>query len=248
MNRRELARGACALMIARSLPTDGVGSMFQQPLRAPKALAQKTVAGVRIVDSAAAKRATDLARESSPEFLFNHAMRTYLFGALTGQSQALRFDYELLYLASILHDIGLTEKFMGSLPFEIQGAQAASDFLKQQGLSESQREVVWDGIALHSSIVGDFKRPEVSLVGAGAGCDVVGPDFKQVNRQQVDEVVRAFPRLNFKTEFVKTCATVVRRYPAVAHNGFMRDIRDRYVPDFRDRNICDKIAESSFDQ
>jgi hypothetical protein len=221
--------------------------MFQRPSRGPKPWAHRTVAGIRIIDSAVAKRATELARESSPEFLFNHSMRTYLFGALIGHSKGFRFDDELVFLASILHDIGLTEKYMGSLPFEIQGAQAASDFLKQQGVSESQREIVWDGIALHASAFGDFKRPEISLVGTGAGCDVIGPDFNHVNRQQVEEVVRAFPRLNFKSEFVKTCASVVKRYPAAAH-GFMRDIRDRYVPGFHDRNICDRIAESAFDE
>jgi len=48
-------------------------------------------------------------------------MRTYLFGALVGRSQKMDFDMELLYLACILHDIGLTTRFMRERPFEIEG-------------------------------------------------------------------------------------------------------------------------------
>jgi len=250
MNRRELTKGTCALLMAHSLHASAIhpGVVALQRSGPPQASAHKTVAGVRLVDSALASKATELARGCSPEFLFNHAMRTYLFGAITGRSQGLQFDEELLYVSSVLHDVGLTEKFMGLLPFEIQGAQAASEFLKREGVPENQRDIVWDGIAMHASVIGGFKRPEISLVGAGAGCDVVGPDLTHVTRQQVEEVVHAFPRLNFKTEFVKTCVTVIRRYPAAARNGFMRDIRDRYMPDFHGPNICDKIAESDFDE
>lgn len=211
-------------------------------------LVAKTVAGIRLVDSRIAIEATDLTRRSSPEFLFNHAMRTYLFGALAGKARGDRFDDELLYLACVLHDIGMTESFMGPLPFPVQGAQVATEFLEKRGVSDEQRAVIWDGIALHASVAGQFKRPEVSLVGVGAGYDVLGPNFAELTRQAAEEIVRAFPRLRFKTEFVRTCAGVVRRYPNAASSGFMRDIRDRQVPEFHARNACDRIAESPFDE
>ena len=68
-----------------------------------------------------------MARETSPPFLFNHSMRTYLFGALLGKD--LAFDHELLFLACILHDLGLTDRYAGEKPFEIEGAEAARKFL-----------------------------------------------------------------------------------------------------------------------
>ncbi len=75
-----------------------------------------------------ARKAVDLARESSPAYLFNHTMRTYLFASLTGRALGQRFDEELLFLACTLHDLGLTERFQGDLPFELQGAEAARAF------------------------------------------------------------------------------------------------------------------------
>jgi hypothetical protein len=246
MNRRELAKGICCALVGSVMPSSDPPIGVSPPTSNPRLA--KTVAGVRIVDSKIAIEATELARQSSPEFLFNHAMRTYLFGALAGKVRGCQFDDELLYLACILHDIGLTENFMGPLPFEVQGAQAAAEFLEKRGVSGDQRSVIWDAIALHASAAGGFKRPEISLVGVGAGYDVIGPDSAELTREATEDVVRAFPRLRFKTEFVKTCATVVRRYPNAASSGFMRDIRDRHMPDFHARNACDRIAESSFDE
>jgi len=206
------------------------------------------VAGIAFVDSKIATEATKLAQEASPPFLFNHAARTFLFGALTGKASGLKVDHELLYIACILHDIGLTEQFVGDLPFEIQGAQAASRFLEGHGLAKDKSAVVWDGIAMHASAIGEFKQPEIALVGAGAGADVVGPDFSVIKKADVNEVVRAFPRLKFKDEFVKTCASVVRQYPRGASRGFMRDIGERNVPDFHPPNICDAITQAPFDE
>jgi hypothetical protein len=215
---------------------------------APSRPLPKVVAGIAIVDSKIAKEATKLAQEASPPFLFNHAARTFLFGALIGKASGLKVDHELLYIACILHDIGLTEQFVGDLPFEIQGAQAASRFLQENGLAKDKSAIVWDGIAMHASAIGQFKQPEIALVGAGAGADVVGPDFSVIKKTDVSEVVRAFPRFKFKDEFVKTCADVVRQHPSGASRGFMHDIGERYVPDFHPRNICDAITRAPFDE
>jgi hypothetical protein len=147
-----------------------------------------------------------------------------------------------------LHDIGLTEQFARNLPFEIQGAQAASQFLEEHGLAKDRTAIVWDGIAMHASAIGQFKQPEIALVGAGAGADVVGPDFSVIKKADVSEVVGAFPRLKFKGEFVKICAGVVRQHPSGASRGFMRDIGERCVSDFHPPNICDAIAQAPFDE
>jgi len=96
----------------------------------------KRIAGIPLVDSVLCRKATELAQECYQPYLFNHAMRTYLFGALVGRSEKMDFDMELLYLACILHDIGLTSRFMGERPFEIEGAEAAQKFLERQGLSK----------------------------------------------------------------------------------------------------------------
>jgi hypothetical protein len=204
------------------------------------------VAGVRLVDSKIAKTATELSRAASPQYLFNHAMRTFLFGSLVGRARGQSFDEELLYLACILHDLGLTEQFEGDLPFEIQGAEAARHFLDAHTYSKDRTAIVWDGIAMHATLIGQYKRAEIALVGEGAGADVIGPDFSQVRKSDVEAILLAFPRLKFKDAFVKTCADVVRRHPKGASRSFMRDVGERFVPEFHPRNFCDSVDQAPF--
>lgn len=206
----------------------------------------KLVAGVRIPDSAIVREATELARSASDPYLFHHAVRTFLFGALVGRGLRLSFDDELFYLACIMHDLGLTNQYAGSLPFELQGAETAKKFLAERGYPPDRTAIVWDGIAMHASMIGHFKRPEIMLVGEGAGADVLGPDASQISKSQIDEVLRAFPRLHFKQAFLHTCADVVRKYPAGATRSFMRDVGERYVPTFQPKNFCDLVFSAPF--
>lgn len=257
MNRRELMRGL-ALSVGvtargKNFLVNGLGfsSATAQPDSKPGQESSPeswptTVAGVRLVDSEIARTATALSRAVSPAYLFNHAVRTYLLGSLVGRALGLKFDEELLYLACIMHDLGLTERFEGALPFEIQGAEAARRFLEEHAYGKERIGVVWDGIAMHASRIGQFKQPEILLVGEGAGADVVGPDWSQIKKVEVEEVLTAFPRLKFKEAFVKTCGDVVTKFPQGASSSFMRDIRERHVPSFHPRNFCDVIAQAPF--
>jgi hypothetical protein len=204
------------------------------------------VAEVPLVDSTLASDATELAKSAYPPYLFNHAMRTYVFGSLIGKGRGDRFDSETLYIACVLHDLGLTLGFEGDLPFEIQGAEAARRFLQAHGVPQERTEVIWDGIALHASAISEFKRPEIALVAAGARVDVIGPDPNEIPPEQITATLRAFPRLMFKTSFLRTCAAVVERHPRGATRGFMRDIGERFVPTFRPTSFCDLVDQAPF--
>ncbi len=244
MNRREFTRTATALAIGARLSNESFA--MDTGLTSKRESLPPLVAGISLVDSDIARAATELSREASPRYLFNHAMRTFLFGSLIGRAQGQKFDSEVLYLACILHDLGLTERFEGDLPFEIQGAEAAREFLRQHGYGNDKARVVWDGIAMHASLIGHYKQAEIRLVGEGAGADVVGPDFVQIKKADVDEVLEAFPRMQFKTSFLKTCANVVRKHPRGASRSFMRDVGDRYVADFHPPNFCDLVIRAPF--
>jgi hypothetical protein len=252
MNRRDAlcACGALFLQALIGLKTPGTfGSTSHQEAAASSVrndLQPLSVAGVRLPDSRIARLATEFSRSAYPPYLFNHATRTFLFGALVGRTLGQTLDEEILYLACILHDLGLAERFQGELPFEIQGAETAKRFLAEHAYDKQKIAIVWDGIAMHASPIGRFKQPEIAMVGEGAGADVAGPDLTQIKKSDLEEILRAFPRLNFKTAFVKTCADVVRAHPQAASSSFMRDIRERYVPDFHPSNFCDRLAAAPF--
>src|ERR1700693_1728522 len=95
----------------------------------------REIAGIRIPDSALAQKAMDLAFRVSPTVVWTHVVRTFVFGALVGHAQKLRYDEELFFLASVLHDLGLTAEFRGDQRFEVVGADAGDFFLDGQGVA-----------------------------------------------------------------------------------------------------------------
>lgn len=240
MKRRDFALGVGAVA-TESLFGDRTGHATAAPESEPR-----SVGGIRMIDTRIAKAAAELARTASPPHLYNHAARTYLFGALIGRTAKMKVDEELLYLAAILHDLGLTEQFMGERAFEIEGAIAAEKFLRQRGLSAARSAVVWDGIAMHPLAIAQYKQPEIALVAAGAAADVVGAGLEGIAAADREAVLQAFPRLGFKSKFVTTCADVVERHPRGAARTFMRDIGERRVPGFQTSNICDAIEQAPF--
>ena len=134
-----------------------------------------------IPDSSLAKEATDILREYSTDLLINHSIRVYLFGAEQGRQQKLRFDPELLYIAAAFHDLGLTKKFSSQHErFEVDGANAARQFLIAHNIPEGHVQTVWEAIALHTTPgVTEYMRPEIALLYSGVGLDVLGKGFDQ---------------------------------------------------------------------
>src|SRR5437868_12104447 len=98
----------------------------------------------------------------------------------------------------MFHDIGLTSGFRESrLRFEVDGANAARDFLRSHGISESDIETVWAAIALHTTPgIPEHMRPEIALVQAGAGMDVAGRGYDRFTEEQREAVIAAYPRGN----------------------------------------------------
>ncbi len=142
-------------------------------------------------------------RAIEPEYLFNHSVRSYLFARVYGT----RFEYddELLFLATLLHDVGLTPEGDGDQRFEVEGADAAVRFLHGHGLSEERAEIVWDAIALHTSIgIANRKRPEVALANAGIGIDVSARGADKLPPGFAEAVFEAYPRLGCKRELIES--------------------------------------------
>jgi hypothetical protein len=205
------------------------------------------VAGVKLPDSRLARDATDYVRRLSAPIVFNHVLRAYLFGELVGRSRKLKFDRELLYLGAVLHDLGQTERFMGKQRFEVDGADAAAAFLRDKRVPKESIEVVWDAVALHTSggIV-ERKRPEIALVSAGAGADVIGLGIDQLPRKAVAAVIAAFPRRGFKKGYQKVLAEIVARKPQTAALTFMAHVGARHVRGYKAPNFCDLMDAAPF--
>jgi hypothetical protein len=103
----------------------------------------------------------------------------------------MKYDHELLYLAAIMHDLSLIDEFAGSQPYELDGADAAKQFLLEQGVQETRIEIVWNAISSHTSSRGDGERtePEIALLGFGVLDDITGARIEQIPAQKVKEVL-----------------------------------------------------------
>ena len=146
----------------------------------------QTIAGIRIPDSRMAREATELVRDTETDLLFHHSRRVFLFGALTGERRKLAYDAELLYIGAMFHDMGLIDAYSSPNDrFEVDGANAARNFLKGYGINEYDIEQVWDSIALHTTPgIPQHKKPVVALVTAGVEMDVLGLAYDEFTESQ----------------------------------------------------------------
>ena len=201
-----------------------------------------------IPDSLLAKEATDLLREHSTDLLFNHSMRVYLFAAEQGHQRKLHFDAELLYVAAAFHDLGLIKKF-SSLDerFEVDGANAARQFLKAHNIAEDQVQTVWEAIALHTTPgIPKHMRPEVALLNSGVLLDVLGVGFDQFPAELREEIVAKYPRINFKQGFIREYFAGFAHKPATTYGTVNAAFCERFIPGFKSPNGVDLIAASPF--
>src|SRR5262245_50420274 len=141
----------------------------------PKAqldVATRLLGGFSVPDTPVISRAIDFARERSEPYLFNHVMRSWLFAALLAQTNQTAHDGEVLAVTTILHDIGLAESFDGPLRFEVEGANAARAFARNEGMDDRRAQLIWDGVALNSTpSIALYKEPEIAIATMGIGLD-----------------------------------------------------------------------------
>src|ERR1700754_2324685 len=96
------------------------------------------IADIVIPDTKLVREITEYIRDTENDLLFNHSRRAFLFRALQGGGRGVEPDLELLYAGAMFHDIGLTEGFRSStVRFEVDGANAARDFLLEHGVDEA---------------------------------------------------------------------------------------------------------------
>jgi hypothetical protein len=191
-----LAQPLCRLAHAQALPAE--------------------VAGVRVPRSPVTQRAAEFARQNCPDYLFNHCMRTFVFGALLLGREQRAYREDDAFVAAAFHDLGLLPAFeTPRRPFEIDGADAAERWVHEQAGGAVQADRVWFAVELHDNYraLARHQGAEAMLVSLGAAADVDGPGTGELEPQQIREVVTAFPRLNFKKRFTELLVAHCERKP-----------------------------------
>ncbi|MDK1386504.1 HD domain-containing protein [Sinorhizobium sp. 8-89] len=210
----------------------------------------ETIAGIRIPDSQMARDATALVRDTETDLLYHHSRRVFLFGALTGERRGLKYDPELLYIGAMFHDMGLIDSYASeSERFEVDGANAAKNFLHSYDVSERDIDDVWDSIALHTTPgIPQHKRPVVALVTAGVEMDVLGIAYDDFTGEQRQEVCACHPRgLKFKHGILSAFCYGTIRKPHTTAGNVKADVLEAMDPTFERWNFVDTILNSKWE-
>lgn len=210
--------------------------------------AADSIAGVVIPDTELVHAVTAFIRDAEDDLLFDHSRRVFLFGALQGRRRGLQPDLELLYAGAMFHDIGLTAAYRTSmLRFEVDGANAARDFLLDYGVGEADARKVWLSIALHTTPdVPEFLDPEIALVTAGVETDVLGIDRDALPPDVLDAVTAAHPRPDFKRQILRAFNDGMKHRPRSTFGTVNADVLDYFDPSFVRDDFVDIIRGNSW--
>jgi HD domain len=207
----------------------------------------RTLAGIVVPDTPLVSLAIEYARKHSEPYLFNHSMRSWLFAVAIAKAKGTPHDAEVLAVATVLHDIGLTQAFNGPLRFEVEGANAARAFAREQGMAEGRAQLVWDGVALKSTpSIALYKESEVALSTMGIGLDWGGWGIDRFTADQVATIVDAYPRLEMKQRFTRDVCRIVETRPGTTYDNFARDFGERYVPGYTRPSTVDMLLGAPF--
>ena len=220
------------------------------PTAEPTIVSGKTRAlgGITVPDTPLITGAMDYARAYSEPFLFNHAVRSWLFAVRLGQLQGVPHDAEVVAVGALLHDLGLTNSVTGPKRFEIEGADAARAFAREQGLDDARVQLIWDSVALNSTpSIGLYKEAEVALCTAGIGVEF-GFQYDHIPPDEMKSILAAFPRLEMKRRFADSVCRVVKTKPETTYDNFAGDFGERLVPGYKRPSTVDFLMDAPFEE
>ncbi|WP_036506452.1 HD domain-containing protein [Nocardioides sp. URHA0020] len=190
--------------------------------------------------TATAHAALEIARAHYSPALFNHCVRSYHFAADAGRRLGLEVDDELLFVAAVLHDIGLVAIFDSATePFEQAGGHVAEIFTWGAGWSEARRVRTREVIVAHMA---DHVDAEVDveghLLGIATGLDISGRDVELWPTSVLVRALREYPRLDLTDVFAGCFDEQGRRKPdspaaAAARSGVRQRLEDNPLNDLQ---------------
>src|SRR5216683_2051631 len=191
-----------------------------------KALAVGRELDLKLPDSRTVQDAYAEAETESQPWLFNHVVRSWLYGAKLTQHRGLAPDAELVAVSVLLHDLGLARGGAPDRRFEVLGADLGRAFALSHDMGERRAEAVWDSIALHTiASIAQHKGPDVACCQIGIACDYGGLGYNELT----------------------TCLCgIAKNHPNTTRDNFIADFGLKYVPGYMRPSSVDFLHESPF--
>lgn len=222
------------------------------------ALPTRVLAGVTIPDTPLITRSIEYAKANLDEFTFNHVLRSFLFGQIIadGLPPLQSRDQELHAIVAILHDLGWSankDLITKDKRFEIDGANAARDFLIKEGKKEEwdvhRLQLAWDSIALHTTpSISMHKEIEVQACGIGIFADFQGPEKSIggiLTREAWDVINKQFPRGGFRDGVKKAICQLCIDKPETTYDNFASEFGNAFVPGYKVATFLEAVWEKA---
>lgn len=207
------------------------------------------VAGT-VPDTPVVRAAVGTARSSSEPWLFNHAMRSWLFATHIADVRDVAYDPEVLLIGAVLHDLGLTKRYAAENRFEVDGANAARRLVDvfASDMEPSRRQLIWDCVALHSTgSIARHKEAEVALVNAGVAMDYAGAGLETVASERIDAILTAFPRRKMKDRFCACLCELATSKAASTYGTWVADFGNKFVDGYVAPSAVDALFAAPFE-
>jgi HD superfamily phosphodiesterase len=238
---------ALALAVGGIILAPDAHAQTQPTFNQPMPNAGDEVPGAKVPDSKLTRDAARFIRDSEGDFLFQHSTRVYYWAALAGKRKGLALDPELLYVAAMFYDFGLTAGYGQShLRYEVDGANAARDFLRSHGISEADSQMVWLAIALHTTNgISAHLFPMAALVAEGANMDLVGAGYDDFTAAQRNAVEAAHPHPpQFAEDFMQALYESLKHRPETTQGTGLADVMAYKDPGFVRRDFSKLMRNS----
>jgi hypothetical protein len=183
-------------------------------------------------DSALAGDVRSLLEQCNPAIVA-HSERSYRFAAAFVEQDGVDIDGEVLYIGTVLHDVGLSPAAAGRERFEVRGANLVRTILLDHGLSADRVANVWDVIALHASTpLAANKSAETRYANRGIALDVRGSGADTLPDVIVRDVLDRWPRHDFPAAFEAILAAEVLANPQSVRMSWLESVAVAHVPGF----------------
>ena len=165
-------------------------------------------------DSALAREAEQACSEQ-PQAVIGHSYRTWMFGRALAAVDRQELDLELFYCGALVHDYGIAQPTPGR-DFTLGSAERTLAAAAAAGVGVDRAELVADAVCVHAT-------PGVSLgtdgplgcyVQWGAMVDGAGLRIWDVAPANVSEVLRRYPRADFKRQLIGLIRAEAAAVPA----------------------------------
>jgi hypothetical protein len=202
---------------------------------------------LKLPDSQPVRDAYAQAEAESHPWLFNHVMRSWLYGAKLAQQRGLAPDAELVAVSVILHDLGLARGGAPDLRFEVLGAHLGRAFALSHDMGERRAETVWDSIALHTTgSIAQHKGADVACCQNGIACDYGGLGYNELSDDNKKVILSAYPRLGMKNALTTCLCGIAKNHPNTTRDNFVADFGLKYVPGYTRPSSVDFLHQSPF--